>query len=42
MTKAPEKQRKRVIHCPMPEDPREIARAMFKAADRKIEKEGRQ
>ena len=31
----------RKVHRDMPEDPRELARAMFRQADRKIEKEGR-
>ena len=29
------------VHRDMPEDPRLLAKAMFNAADRKIEKEGR-
>lgn len=37
-TKAVKKTRK--VHRPMPEDPRKLAQAMFKTADRKIE-EGR-
>ncbi len=31
----------RKVHRDMPEDPRELARAMFRQADRKIGKEGR-
>ena len=31
---------KRPVHRPMPEDPRQLAKAMFNAADKKIE-EGR-
>ncbi len=34
------KPRKRTVHRDMPEDPRELARAMFRQADQKIEKEG--
>ena len=29
--------KKRPVHRPMPEDPRLLAKAMFKAADKKIE-----
>ena len=31
------KQQERTEHRPMPEDPRQLARAMFDAADKKIE-----